>query len=344
MRGSARHAGSRVFSALAAAAALLLAGAGYGGETREGGPVAAASCADVLEWEGARYLGHTALLPVRPAVELGTATRLGCDDGHGASPDVEVPVATIHGVDPEVALVAPEDAWALWVREGHPLETGPLAPPLERALFGPRCGAGAPFVLEGALVGTSNLDEPFSVSIDVDETIAHGRPYLGLPIALLVRQTTRGLHERDDFRPKVGEEWRLRATVSCLGGERPTHTFAALAVERVEEAEPPADLGRFHCPNRDGGPPCEDGAEVGVWYPYDLYGHCRVGDAYFDGRWWLLPDGLLEPEELRPDLSANHWVRGLIALRAEDEAEFKGGGLRLMLVPAPDGYDRAACD
>ena len=326
-----------------ATVAVLLAGSGCGGASRSQSSVEA-SCADVLEWQGNRYLGHGSRVPVQPGEALVPATRLGCDDGNGASPDAEVRVARLAGVEPSVALAAPGDARAIYVRDGQPVASGPLPPVLERALYGPRCDAERPFTLEGALVGSSNLDEGFSVSIDVDAAEGDGRRYLGLPIVLRVDDSTAGLSEREELRPGVGEEWRLRAAVSCVEGERPTETYLAERVARVEREDPPKGLGRLHCPGGADAAPCEQGAEVGVWYPFDLYVHCGVRDAYFDGRSWVLQGGPLEKDELRPGAISDPWTRGLITLLSEVEAEFKGGGFKLGLVPAPDAYERAACD
>jgi Family of unknown function (DUF6281) len=329
--------------AFVAGIAVVLAAAGCGGAPASA-PAVEASCANVVEWRGSRYLGHGVRLPVRTGAELEPATRLDCDDGSGASPDDEIRVARLAGVDPSVALATSDDPRVLYLREGHEIETGPLAPALAGALYGPTCEPERPFTLEGTFIGSSNLDEEFSVTIDVDAAEGEGRPYLGLPIFLLVHDSTEGLNERDAFRPRVGEEWRLRATVGCVPGERPTQTFLAARVERVEKHGPPADLGSLHCPGATDAAPCENGAEVGVSYPFDFYVHCGVRDAYFDGRWWVLAGGPLERDELRPSAISDPWVRGPIRLIARDEAEFSGGRFKLALVPPRTGYERAACD
>ena len=326
-------------AALAVLAAVIIASACSRGD-EQSGSVASASCADVIKWNGGRYVGHGVRLPVATGPPLGTATRVGCGDVR----DHQVRVARIRGVEPSVAVGLPDDRWGLYVREEHEIESRPLPPALERALDGPRCRASGPFVLEGRLVGSSNLDELFSVSIDVDAAGGEARPYLGLLIDVLVRSSTKGLNERDELVSRAGQEWRLRATVRCIEGDRPTHTFLAEQLERVEKAETPADLGRLHCPGASTGPPCERGAELAVSYPFDLYVHCGLRDAYFDGRWWILSGGPLEPSELEPRVTANSWVRGLIRLLDDDSAEFSGGSLRLLLIPAGADYVRPPCD
>jgi hypothetical protein len=139
-----------------------------------------------------------------------------------------------------------------------------LSPALARLLLGPACGVDGPFVVAGTFVGESALDDPHTVSIDVDETDRPGRQYLGLVLTLLIGEETPGIKERDEFLrvASVTAKTRpLRATIECLAAARPDRGFSAVAVAAA--------------------PPCGGGAGVGVSYPYDLNTHCGVRYAYF---------------------------------------------------------------
>jgi Family of unknown function (DUF6281) len=71
-------------------AAALVSAAGCGGS---GG----ASCADLITWHGHTYSGNTSSEPLSFGHELGSATRQGCNDGGGTSPDQTVTVVRIVG-------------------------------------------------------------------------------------------------------------------------------------------------------------------------------------------------------------------------------------------------------
>jgi Family of unknown function (DUF6281) len=80
---------------LVAAAALVSAAGCGGGE---------ASCADLITWHGQTYRGNTASEPLSFGSGLGSATRLGCNDGSGTSPNQTVTVVRIVGRNPAKAI------------------------------------------------------------------------------------------------------------------------------------------------------------------------------------------------------------------------------------------------
>jgi hypothetical protein len=85
-------------------------------------------------------------------------------------------------------------------------------------------------------------------------------------------------------------------------------------------------------------PPCADGVEQGVRYPFNLLTHCGIEWAYFDGRYWTPKPKVFPPSD---------WANieaGTMALKRSGVALFeaaKGGGARF--VPAPDTYRPPPC-
>jgi hypothetical protein len=125
---------------------LLLLLAGCSGST---GAEGAASCADLVRYDGHRYHGHGDLhrMPAT-AGPAGTATRLGCDDGNGASPDEDIEVVELSDVPLDRGFLSHGQ---LYVRDDLDF------PEAARAWFEPvRCGDAEPFVLTGRWLGVES--------------------------------------------------------------------------------------------------------------------------------------------------------------------------------------------
>jgi hypothetical protein len=126
----------------ATAVCLLTAGCGGGGAddvAAERPPAAdvAASCAFVVDYDGHRYLGNAA--PVGPVegTSLGTATQPGCRDtpGEPEPQDLDVEVAAVEGVSPEIAIVIRGRDDSILIRDDVDFDR--LPPELARLLRAP---------------------------------------------------------------------------------------------------------------------------------------------------------------------------------------------------------------
>lgn len=72
----------------------------------ETGPAGAGSCAFMVFFRGATYVGRQAILQPEPGDFVGNALLPQCSDGGGGPvPDEEISVVTLPGVDPEIAVV-----------------------------------------------------------------------------------------------------------------------------------------------------------------------------------------------------------------------------------------------
>ena len=91
-------------------------------------------------------------------------------------------------------------------------------------------------------------------------------------------------------------------------------------------------------------PPRGPGVEPGKGYPYSLYVHCGVRDAYFDGRQWMA-------DPMQSDGSGNPppgWTsddsRGIMVLVTDDLAVFTGeSGREVEFVPWPSDVEWRPC-
>ena len=89
-------------------------------------------------------------------------------------------------------------------------------------------------------------------------------------------------------------------------------------------------------------PPRGPGAEIGKWYPYTLYVHCGVRDAYFDGRRWMA-DPMLGNNNPPPGWTADD-SRGVMELVREDLAVFKSvSGRTINFIPWPSDVEWTGC-
>jgi hypothetical protein len=147
---------------------LLLALTGCSGATGSGGE---ASCADLVRYDGHRYHGHGELQRT-PATSgpAGTATRLGCDDGNGASPEEDIEVVELRDVPLDRGFLSHGQ---LYVREdlGFPEAARPW---FEETT----CDENEPFELTGQWLGVESSREvrfdgdirpPYRVTVWVSE-------------------------------------------------------------------------------------------------------------------------------------------------------------------------------
>ena len=91
-------------------------------------------------------------------------------------------------------------------------------------------------------------------------------------------------------------------------------------------------------------PPHGPGAEIGTGYPYTLYVHCGIRDAYFDGRLWMA-DPILSDGSGNPPVD---WTtadsRGKMKLVRDDLAVFTAKSGRIVeFKPWPLDVERGPC-
>ena len=315
---------------LALVCALVAAGCGgTDSERREGefaGSEIAGSCIAAVEFRDRPYVGTAARVPARLGDALGVAKRPPCGDSTAGT----VPVAEIDGVEPAVAIGVPGDPpLSIYVAESRPQSL----PELELLLEGPPCAAAEPFAVAGRVVGESNLDQPYTVQLEVDSADEAGVRYLGLVVDVHVHDTTRGLRERGSA--PVGS--RVRADVRCQDGE-----LVARSLERAEPLDVRWD-GRL-CAAADAEPPCGPGVEHGRWYAFDLLTHCGIEHARLDGRTWLADPPLDDGSGNPPPGVANPVQPGFMRLLSPELAEFKVvGGINVRFRPAPARYEPPGC-
>ncbi len=90
--------------------------------------------------------------------------------------------------------------------------------------------------------------------------------------------------------------------------------------------------------------PCSAGVEVGVAYRYELYTHCGIRDAYFDGRLWVAKPVLSDGSGNPPAGWENPSDVGAMRLVSSEAATFdNGAGREANFVPAPEGYRVEPC-
>ncbi|HVF04333.1 MAG TPA: hypothetical protein VNA20_05810 [Frankiaceae bacterium] len=108
----------------------------------------------------------------------------------------------------------------------------------------------------------------------------------------------------------------------------PTHAVVVTAEATPEppSAQPTPSRNPSAMPSPSGylhPAPMGEGMETGRWYRYDLYTHCGIEFAQFDGRHWRterLDDGSNNP----PPGWNNPYQSGIVALLDRDLAEFRG--------------------
>ncbi len=129
---------------------LSLSGCMISSRSQTGGGVEMqGSCADLVRYDGHRYHGHGELqrMPAT-AGSAGTATRLACDDGNGASPEEDIDVVELSDVPLNRAFLSHGQ---VYVRDGLDL------PAAARGWFEPtRCEDAAPFELTGRWLGVES--------------------------------------------------------------------------------------------------------------------------------------------------------------------------------------------
>jgi hypothetical protein len=138
--------------------ALLLTLALAGCSDSSDGSSGAASCADLVTYDGHRYHGNGELQRTPATVgAAGTASRIPCDDGNGESGAEEMDVAELRDVPLDQAFLSHDQ---LYVRDDREL------PAAARAWFEPTtCDAPEPFELTGRWLG---VESPREVRSDGD--------------------------------------------------------------------------------------------------------------------------------------------------------------------------------
>ena len=91
------------------------------------------------------------------------------------------------------------------------------------------------------------------------------------------------------------------------------------------------------------GPPYGPGAEIGQPYEYELYTHCGILSAEFDGREWDATPPLTDGSGNPPEGWGNPSDHGTMTLLADNVAEFKSdGGLVARFAPRkPDAPNQS---
>ena len=92
-------------------------------------------------------------------------------------------------------------------------------------------------------------------------------------------------------------------------------------------------------------PPLGPGVEIGKSYPHDLYVHCGVRDARFDGRTWMPDEG---PSDGSVGYLPTDWIRGdsrgSMKLISDDLAAFTANSGRMVLFkPWPSDVEWNPC-
>jgi hypothetical protein len=222
--------------ALALGAVLL---AGCGSATSEGGgrPTVdpggpdrpAASCADVLRYSGADYLGHGS--PDRdPQLSgvTGEGTRPGCDDGGGAVGDDTVQVHELAGISPEDAV---ESDNRIYLAQGSGLHALAMEdmPEAVQLLFAPvDCDLDGSFTVAGDWLeapgaqdspgdeaGPDPLLPPYQVVLRVDSTSPAAAAYDRTLVNVRVEQQTDPPLTHHDVATALWTGGRISATAHC---------------------------------------------------------------------------------------------------------------------------------
>jgi hypothetical protein len=196
---------------LALVLAVLIAAAAFGVAARgdtEPRSYVATSCASLLEFEGAVYVGSGVEVAPREGPVLGTGVLPACGD----TPAEPITVAAIQGVPPELAIMVPGEIDQVFQRE----------PPraLTKLFHAPRCvPRTVPFVLEGpwlGIVGTDGRGDPeppYGLELFVASTSAprYARAFLTVRVP---RSLGRPL-TRADIRRSLWQGGTIRIGTRC---------------------------------------------------------------------------------------------------------------------------------
>jgi hypothetical protein len=210
IRGPVRHKHVKPATALV----LLVLLAGCSGSTEAGG---AASCADLVRFDGKRYHGHGELQRM-PATTgpAGTATRLGCDDGSGASTDEDIEVVGLRDVPLDRGFLSHGQ---LYVRDE--LEF----PDAARDWFEPtRCEDAEPFELTGRWLGVESsrkvrFDGDIRPPYRVNAWVTRGpQEYVDTRVTVHADGHTDPQLGPDDVKASLWEGGHVTAAVHCVDG------------------------------------------------------------------------------------------------------------------------------
>ncbi|WP_155992885.1 DUF6281 family protein [Nocardioides sp. URHA0020] len=201
------------------------------GSSTEGGGGASASCAAIVEYDGARYLGTGEVH--RTPVTTGRvmpAVAPGCDDTGGQDDqtvqDTKVQVEELAAVDPRVAVLL---NGGIYVREGASV------PAVVRSwLRAPRCSTPGVFEITADWLGLTGPHEPrtdgdvrLPYQLEVRVTDGPER-YVGGTITLDATTATDPELSSDDVEQSLWEGGQLTARVRCLH-----HGFDVVGVRAV---------------------------------------------------------------------------------------------------------------
>jgi hypothetical protein len=170
----------------------------------------ATSCAPLLEFEGALYMGRGVEVAPPEGQALGTGIRPACGD----TPAWPVGVSAIQGVPTDIAIMVRGEIDRVFMRE----------PPraLTRLFDAPRCSPRTvPFVLEGPWLGILgadghtevDLEPPYDLELFVEETSAprYARAFLTVRVpSSLGRPLTRA-----DIRRSLWQGGTIRIGTRC---------------------------------------------------------------------------------------------------------------------------------
>lgn len=194
--------------------APLLVLLGCSGATGAG---SSADCADLVRYDGHRYVGHGELQRM-PASSggSGTATRLGCDDGNGPSPEEEIEVVRLRDVPLDRGFLSHGQ---LYVRDDQDF------PEAARAWFEPTtCDESAPFELTGRWLGVESSREvrfdgdirpPYRVTAWVTDGPA---AYVDTRVTVHATEQTDPQLGPEDAKRSLGEGGDVVARVHCEAG------------------------------------------------------------------------------------------------------------------------------
>lgn len=219
--------GRHLWAPLALVTTVVLAGCAS--EQGPGGSAGAASCAAVLDYDGARYVGHGDLMR-DPATSgrMVDAVVPGCDDSGGQDPeppgDEEVRVAELADVPLDTAVL---HNGTVYLREGVEL------PAETREWFtSAACARPDEFELTGDWVGVTtkrdprfdgDLRPPYRVELQV---VDGPEEYVGSTVTVRATAETDPRPGLPEVKASLWDAERLVATVRCDDGR-----FLALALE-----------------------------------------------------------------------------------------------------------------
>jgi Family of unknown function (DUF6281) len=177
----------------------------------------------VVRYHDRGYAGMTVHVVPRQGSRVGFAVLPGCNDTGQKQdpPDEKIPVARLHGVSPEVALVMPGRDDVVLVRRG----IDQLPPQVGALLHAPRCEhQDAPIRLSGPWLGILGPDGKTEVDLvppyDVDllaskaSTSRYQNAFLSIRVpASLGRPIT-----KDDVRNSLWKGGRIDIQASCGAG------------------------------------------------------------------------------------------------------------------------------